>query len=93
MISNSAVMRLTETAHNLFDVMTQFCLVAPRGLLCTEALGDLWANPSGTWQAYLAAREAFQFLGAADRIGNASSNRSSFLGFRLARVPVREQDK
>ena len=38
MISNSAGMRLTETAHNLFDVMTQFCLVAPRG---RRRLGDL----------------------------------------------------
>ena|SRR5947209_1551166 len=38
MISNSAGMRLTETAHNLFDVMTQFCLVAPRG---RRRLGEL----------------------------------------------------
>ncbi len=38
MISNSAGMRLTETARNLFDVMTQFCLVAPRG---RRRLGEL----------------------------------------------------
>jgi DNA-binding MarR family transcriptional regulator len=38
MISNSAGMRLAETAHNLFDVMTQFCLVAPRG---RRRMGDL----------------------------------------------------
>jgi DNA-binding MarR family transcriptional regulator len=38
MISNSAGMRLAETAHNLFDVMTQFCLVAPRG---RRRLGEL----------------------------------------------------
>ncbi len=38
MISNSTGVRLAETAHNLFDVMTQFCLVAPRG---RRRLGDL----------------------------------------------------
>jgi DNA-binding MarR family transcriptional regulator len=31
MISNSTDVRLGDTAQNLFDVMTQFCLVAPRG--------------------------------------------------------------
>jgi hypothetical protein len=44
-------------------------LVAPRALLTTEALGDLWANPSGTQQTHLAAREVYAFLGAADKIG------------------------
>jgi dienelactone hydrolase len=43
-------------------------LVAPRALLTTEALGDLWANPAGTLHTHLAAREVFAFLGAADRI-------------------------
>src|SRR5436190_10054460 len=38
MISNNTDMRLTDTAHNLFDVMTQFCLVAPRG---RRRLGEL----------------------------------------------------
>jgi hypothetical protein len=37
--------------------------VAPRALLTTEALGDLWANPSGTWQTHLATREVYRFLG------------------------------
>jgi hypothetical protein len=44
-------------------------LVAPRALLETEALGDLWANPEGSQQTYLAAREVFEFLGAGDQIG------------------------
>lgn len=43
-------------------------LVAPRGLLCTEAFGDLWANPSGSWQTHRAAREVYHFLGAPDHI-------------------------
>lgn len=52
-----------------FDQHTVKALVAPRSLLCTEALGDLRANPKGTQQSHAAAREVFRFLGAADRIG------------------------
>ena len=44
-------------------------LVAPRALLSTEALGDLWANPEGTQQSHLAAKEVYDFLGAPDKIG------------------------
>lgn len=43
--------------------------VAPRALFTTEALSDLWANPSGTWQTHLAACEVFRLLGAEDKIG------------------------
>ncbi len=52
-----------------FDQHFLKSLVAPRALLTTEALGDLWANPSGTWQTHLAAREVYRFLGAEERIG------------------------
>ncbi|MEI6167537.1 MAG: hypothetical protein WCS52_10105 [bacterium] len=52
-----------------FDQHFLKALIAPRALLTTEALGDLWANPTGTWQTYLAAREAFRFLNAEDKIG------------------------
>ncbi len=52
-----------------FDQHCLKALVAPRALLSTEALGDLWANPSGTWQTHRAAREVYRFLGAPDRIG------------------------
>jgi hypothetical protein len=52
-----------------FDQHSLKALVAPRALLSTEALGDLWANPSGTYQTYLAAREAYRFLGSEERIG------------------------
>src|SRR5205823_14582644 len=37
------------------DQHTVKALVAPRALLSTEALDDLWANPKGTQQTYLAA--------------------------------------
>ena len=43
-------------------------LVAPRALLSTEALGDLWANPEGTQQSHLAAREVYEFLGAPEKV-------------------------
>ena len=52
-----------------FDQHSLKALVAPRALLSTEALGDLWASPEGTQHTHLAAREVFDFLGAADRIG------------------------
>lgn len=52
-----------------FDQHSLKALVAPRPLLSTEALGDLWANPTGTWQTHLAAREVYRFLGAEERIG------------------------
>jgi hypothetical protein len=52
-----------------FDQHAVKALVAPRALLSTEALGDVWANPSGTYQTYAAAREVYRFLGAEERIG------------------------
>jgi hypothetical protein len=41
--------------------------VAPRALLTTEAMDDLWANPYGTMQTHLAARRVYEFLGIADQ--------------------------
>lgn len=52
-----------------FDQHFLKALVAPRALLTTEALGDLWANPTGTMQTHLAAREVYRFLGAEERCG------------------------
>ena len=52
-----------------FDQHMLKAAVAPRALLTTEALGDLWANPTGTWQTHLAAREAYRFLGAEKNLG------------------------
>lgn len=52
-----------------FDQHSLKACVAPRALLSTEALGDLWANPSGTYQTYAAAREVYRFLGAEEKIG------------------------
>ena len=51
-----------------FDQHFLKALIAPRALLTTEALDDLWANPVGTWVSHLAAREVYKFLGAEDRI-------------------------
>ncbi len=60
---------LGREAELPFDQHYLKAAVAPRALVSTEALGDLWANPSGTWQTHLAAREAYRFLGAEERIG------------------------
>jgi dienelactone hydrolase len=56
--------------HELpFDQHFLKALVAPRALLSTEGLDDLWSNPSGTWLTHVAAREVYRFLGAVERIG------------------------
>ena len=51
-----------------FDQHFVKSLCAPRALLQTEALGDLWANPEGSRVTHAAAKEVYAFLGAADRI-------------------------
>lgn len=52
-----------------FDQHALAACIAPRGLLTTLALGDLWANPTGAWEVFVAAREVWRWLGAAQRIG------------------------
>ncbi len=52
-----------------FDQHFLKALVAPRALLSTEALGDLWANPLGSEVTTLAAKEVYKFLHATERIG------------------------
>ncbi len=52
-----------------FDQHSVKALVAPRALLTTEALGDLWANPRGTQQSHQAAAEVFAFLGVPQKLG------------------------
>lgn len=47
-----------------FDQHFVKALVAPRLLLSTDALGDLWANPLGTQATYLAVQPVYDFLGA-----------------------------
>lgn len=44
-------------------------LVAPRALLSTEALGDVWANPEGSEHTYLATKKLYDFLGVPNKIG------------------------
>jgi hypothetical protein len=51
-----------------FDQHYLKALIAPRALLTTEAIDDLWANPEGSWQTHLAAREVYRFLNAEQRI-------------------------
>ncbi|HHT26726.1 MAG TPA: hypothetical protein GXZ82_05710 [Firmicutes bacterium] len=56
--------------HELpFDQHGLKALIAPRALLTLEAYDDLWANPTGTWQTFQAARETYRFLGKEDAIG------------------------
>ncbi len=52
-----------------FDQHFLKMLVAPRPLVSTEGLGDLWSNPEGTYQSFAAAREVYGFLGVEENIG------------------------
>jgi hypothetical protein len=47
-----------------FDQHTLKALVAPRALICTDALGDTWANPAGNRATSKAANAVFDFHGA-----------------------------
>lgn len=52
-----------------FDQHFLLALVAPRGLLVTNALDDHWADPEGTQQTFLAAKEVFRYLDAGGKAG------------------------
>ncbi|MBE5964075.1 MAG: hypothetical protein E7252_03950 [Lachnospira sp.] len=47
-----------------FDTHYQKALIAPRILFVSEAAGDIWANPVGSWMTTKAAEEVFKFLHA-----------------------------
>ncbi len=51
-----------------FDAHMLKAMVAPRTLYISEAAGDIWANPIGSWQTTMAAKEVFRFLGAEDKL-------------------------
>ena len=52
-----------------FDQHFLLALVAPRLLLTTDAVGDLWANPKGNQASREAALRVFDFLGAGANLG------------------------
>ena len=52
-----------------YDQHFLHALVAPRALLVTEAFGDPWANPSGSYAALRTTERVYRMLGAADAIG------------------------
>lgn len=51
-----------------FDTHFLKAMVAPRTLFISEAAGDFWANPVGSWQTTMAAKEVFKFLGAEENL-------------------------
>lgn len=42
-------------------------LIAPRALITTDGLGDVWANTFGTQVTWRAAQEVFDFLGVPEK--------------------------
>jgi hypothetical protein len=67
--SNLSKYKGEQTNMLPFDQHSLISLVAPRAYLSTNGLNDKWANPLGTAQAHLAAKEVFAALGVQDRIG------------------------
>ncbi|MBQ8612342.1 MAG: hypothetical protein IJ412_11640 [Oscillospiraceae bacterium] len=51
-----------------FDLHFIKAMVAPRTLFVSEAAGDLWANPPGSWQTTMAAKEVYRFLNAEENL-------------------------
>lgn len=51
-----------------FDEHFLKALVAPRIYLETDAASDIWANPVGSWQTTMAAKEVYRFLGKEENI-------------------------
>lgn len=51
-----------------FDQHFLKALVAPRIYLETDAASDIWANPVGSWQTTMAAKEVYRFLGKEENI-------------------------
>ena len=51
-----------------FDSHFLKAMIAPRTLFVSEAVHDIWANPIGSWQTTLAAKQAFDLLGVGDSL-------------------------
>ncbi|MBQ3865544.1 MAG: hypothetical protein II776_01485 [Clostridia bacterium] len=51
-----------------FDTHFLKAMIAPRTFFDSEAAGDIWGNPVGSWQTTMAAKEVFRFLGAEDNL-------------------------
>lgn len=51
-----------------FDLHFIKAMVAPRTLFISEAAGDLWCNPLGSWQTTMAARDVYRFLNAEENL-------------------------
>ena len=50
-----------------FDMHFAKALIAPRALITTDGLGDVWANTFGTQVTWRAAQEVFDFLGVPEK--------------------------
>jgi hypothetical protein len=58
-----------DNEQNLpFDAHYSSALIAPRTLVISESASDIMASPLGSYQAMLAAKEVYKFLGAEDKI-------------------------
>ncbi len=56
-----------KETHLPFDQHFMRALTAPRPVLSTDGMEDIWANPVGTQLNFLAAQGVYDFLGVPDR--------------------------
>ena len=51
-----------------FDCHFSKAMIAPRTLFVSEAAGDFWANPIGSWQTTMAAKEVYKYFGVEENL-------------------------
>ena len=67
---NQDMLPLKDKAHELFYDQHFFkALIAPRGLFETNAYGDIWANPRGSYLTHIAAREVWKLYNKEENTG------------------------
>ena len=61
--------KYTECEDKLpFDTHYLKAMIAPRTLFVSEAAGDIWSNPVGSYMTTIASGEVFDFLGVPDNV-------------------------
>jgi hypothetical protein len=76
-----------DTSRLPFDQHELIALMAPRPVLLTTVLDDIWEDPAGTYQVFRAANAVYRFLGvdgpAPERIPQLDSVLGGVLGFSI----------
>lgn len=67
---NQDLLPYKDKAHELFYDQHFFkALIAPRGLFETNAYGDIWANPRGSYLTHIASKEVWKLYDKEENVG------------------------